>query len=303
MGLQDFWGPLLAWDLFLGGAGAATYLVGMLAFGLAGRYRPLAKVGIYAGPPLVALGALLLLLDLGQPLRFWRVLLRPYSSMMSIGALLISLFLILGFIHILLSLLSRIGDKAEGWLGSITALVGIGVMLYTGLLLGMMKAVPFWNSPSVPLLFVLSALATGVGTVIVLANVIHWVRPTWIKVEEASESLAGLVPSVMALLVAELVVLFSALLLMSGSRVSAVESVAYLVAGGFAVAFWVGVVGVGLIVPLGLALWIVKRHGKLGPNGTLNATLLIAICLLVGGVLLRYAVLSAGVSVATTLGP
>ena len=303
MGLQDVYGPLLAWDLFLGGAGAAAYLVGVIAEWLGGRYRRLAKPGLYAGPPMVAVGALLLLIELGQPLRAWLAFLRPQSSMMSVGIIIISLFIVLGFLHILFSLFAGIGVK-EGtlrWLGSINALLGLGIMIYTGLLLGLVKAVPFWNTPMLPLLFLVSALSSGLATVMLIAGLQRWVMPARVKAEEVSESVQGLLPSVTVLVVVELLTLFFLLFLMSGSRVTAAESARYLVAGGYATAFWVGVVVVGLLAPLGLVIWVATQRGKMVLERVADVSTLVACCLLVGGLILRYAVVAAGASVSLTL--
>ncbi len=66
-------------------------------------------------------------------------------------------------------------------------------------------------------------------------------------------------------------------------------------AGGFAVAFWLGIVVLGLVVPLVLEAWSLKQQG-------LGLAAVAGVCLLIGGILLRYAVLSAGANVATALG-
>jgi formate-dependent nitrite reductase membrane component NrfD len=84
---------------------------------------------------------------------------------------------------------------------------------------------------------------------------------------------------------------------MNGSRVEAAVSAQYLLAGGYAVAFWVGVVVIGIVAPLALLIWKAAQHGKV----TVSLGLLVAICLLIGGVVLRYAILAAGYSTASTL--
>lgn len=303
MGLQDVWGPLLAWDLFLGGAGAGAYLVGVAAEWLGGRYRRLAKPGIFAGPIMVALGALLLLLELGRPLRFWRGFLKPGTSMMSIGILLISLFIILGFLHILFTLFPKIGVKGTllRWLGIVNAVIGLGVILYTGLLLGLVKAVPFWNTPLLPMLFLISALLCGLATVMLLVGLWRWVRPAQVEIDEVDDSFRSLIPFVLLLLVAEALMLFSLLFLMGGAQVTAAESARYLLSGGYATAFWLGLVVVGLLAPLAWVIWLVARR-KDGTSGLLvDLTTLAAFCLLVGGLVLRYAVVAAGANLAQTL--
>ncbi len=90
--------------------------------------------------------------------------------------MLISLFLILGFVHMALLLFSKLNERTERGLGTVIAVLGFGIMLYTGLLLGLLKAVPFWNTPALPLLFVLSALSTGVAIVLALAYLVRLVR-------------------------------------------------------------------------------------------------------------------------------
>ena len=303
MGLQEVWGPLLAWDLFLGGAGAGAYLVGMVALWLGGRYLRLAKPGIFAGPPLVALGALLLLIELGQPFRFYLGFLRPGSSMMSVGIILISLFIVLGFLHIAFILFPKLGVKegTQKTLGTVTAVLGLGVILYTGLLLGLVKAVPFWNTPLLPMLFLVSALLSGLAVVMLLVGLQRWVAPARVQAEEVGETLRSLVPAVVILLVVEVLMLFSLLFLMGSSQVVAVESAQYLVAGGYAAAFWVGVVVVGLLAPLALVIWVGARRGEGDAGRAVDLGTLAAFCLLVGGLVLRYAVVAAGANVSSLL--
>lgn len=303
MGLQEVWGPLLAWDLFLGGAGAGAYLIGVVALWFGGKYQRLVKPGIYAGPLLVALGALLLLIELGQPLRFYLGFLRPGSSMMSVGIILISLFIVLGFLHILFSLFPQIGVKegAQKTLGTVNAVIGLGVILYTGLLLGLVKAVPFWNTPLLPLLFLVSALLSGLAVVMLLVGLQRWVTPARVKAEEVGELLRSLMPAVVILLVVEVLMLFSLLFLMGSSQVVAVESARYLLAGGYATVFWLGVVVVGLLAPLALVIWVATRRGEKGAGLAVDLSTLAALCLLIGGLALRYAVVAAGANVSSLL--
>jgi polysulfide reductase chain C len=292
MGLQESWGPLLAWDLFLGGAGAGAYLIAVIALWLGDPYRRLARPGIYVGPILVALGALLLLIELGQPLRFWRGFLRPYSSVMSIGMILISLFIVLGFVHILGSRLG-LGERLQRWLGSVNALFGLGIMVYTGLLLGMSKGIPFWNTPLLPMLFVFSALATGAATLVLLVALLPGGKAKDAQ-EETKSFVISLGQVVTALLVMELIAVFSLLFLVAGSRSTTAESVQFLLAGGYAVPFWLGVVLIGLLVPLVLVIWVVAQKGRMAAGRAVNISALAATLLLVGGVVLRYAVVAAG---------
>jgi polysulfide reductase chain C len=305
MGLQEVWGPLVAWYLFLAGAGAGAYLVGVVADYLGERYRPLVKPGIYLGAPLVAIGSVLLLFDLGAPLRFWRGFLRPGSSMMSVGIIVISVFIVLGAIHIVTLLFPRlkISQRTLRWLGGINGLFALATAIYTGLLLGVVKAVPFWNTPMLPLLFLVSALSTGMGAVVLVVGLRRWVTPAAVEAEgeQVTESVHALSRTDIPLVVAELLVLFFLLFIMAASRSTAAESARYLVAGGYAVAFWLGVVVVGLLVPVTLEAWSLTRKPGLSLARLLDLGVVSGFCLLVGGLILRYAVVAAGVSVALTL--
>ena len=299
MGLGTVWGPLIAWYLFLAGVGAGAYLVAIAASYLGEQYKPLVKPGVFLGAPLVLIGSLLLLLDLGNPLRFWMGFFRPQSSMISVGIIIITVFILLGLLHIAALLFPqrvKLGAKALAWLGGINALFALGTAIYTGLLLGVVKAVPFWNTPMLPMLFLVSALSTGAGAVLLVLGLRRWIAPA-AKEDAAqvmeSEHLLSRVD--IPLIVVELLVLFFLLFIMAGGQSVAAESARYLIAGGFAIAFWVGLVIVGLLVPIVLEVWAL-RSGK-----GLSVGALAGLCLLIGGIVLRYAVLSAGASVAGSL--
>jgi polysulfide reductase chain C len=297
MGLGTVWGPLIAWYLFLAGMGAGAYLVGIAASYLGERCQPLVKPGVFLSAPLVAIGSLLLLLDLGNPLRFYLGFLRPQNSMISVGIFIITVFIILGAIHIAALLFQQVklSPKALCWLGGINAVFALATAIYTGLLLGVVKAVPFWNTPMLPLLFLVSALSTGAGAVLVVLGLQRLLRPGEKGQAERMAESAHLLSRVdIPLIVVELLVLFFLLFIMGGGQSIAANSARYLVAGGFAVAFWVGLVVVGLVVPIVLEAWSLKQSG-------LGIATIAGVCLLIGGILLRYAILSAGASVATTL--
>jgi len=305
MGLQNVWGPLIAWYLFLAGVGAGAYVVGFGASLLGERYRPLVKPGIYLGAPLVAIGSLLLLLDLGAPIRFWMGFLRPQSSMISVGIWIISIFIVLGAIHIAALLFPQVklSEKAQRWLGWITSLFALATAIYTGLLLGVVKAVPFWNTPMLPLLFLVSALSTGMGAVVLVVGLRRWVTPKAVEAEkeQVTESVHALSRVDLPFIVTELLVLFFLVFLMAASRTIAAESARYLVTGGYAVAFWLGVVVIGLLVPVTLEAWSLTRGKGLSLARLLDLGVVTGLCLLVGGVILRYAVLAAGASVSGSL--
>lgn len=305
MGLNNVWGPLLAWYLFLAGAGAGAYLVSAVAARLGDRYRALVKPGIFLGAPLVGIGSLLLLFDLGAPLQFWRAFLRPNSSMISVGIIIITVFIILSGIHLLLVLFPKFKvDKGiVSWLSAIAGLFALGTAIYTGLLLGVVKAVPFWNSPMIPLLFLVSAVSTGMGAVLLFVGLRRWVTPKAVEAEgeQVAESVHALSRFDIPLIVTELLVLFFLLFIMAASGEAAGKSVSFLVAGGYAVAFWLGIVVVGLLLPVTIEAWTLSRGKEISLSRLADLGVLAGLCLLVGGVILRFAVIAAGLNLHSTL--
>ena len=197
----------------------------------------------------------------------------------------------------------KLSEKALRWLGGINAAFAVGTAIYTGLLLGVVKAVPFWNTPMLPLLFLVSALSTGMGAVLLVVGLRRWVMPKQAEAEkeQVAESVHALSRVDMPLIVTELLVLFFLIFLMVASRSTAAESARYLVSGGYAVAFWLGVVVVGLLVPVTLEAWTLTRGQGLSVARLTDLSVVVGLCLLIGGIILRYAILAAGANVSTTL--
>lgn len=287
---QTIWGALIAWYLFLAGVGAGAYLIGAVGQFLDSRVRPLSNVGVLLAPPLIGIGCLLLLLDLGRPERLFLAYAQPASSMIALGTWILTIFFIVGAIQIAILVLPGMKGKAEGGLWRALWVVGtifaLGTAIYTGVLLGVVKAVPFWNTPVLPILFLVSATSTGAGAVFLAAPIYRAV----FGVREGAEATHSVGRLDVGLVVAELAVLFFYLVIMAGAGPVAAASVKVLTSGTLAAAFWVGVVVVGLVVPLALEALSLKGRAPAGAS-----TILAALCLLLGGIVLRYAVLGSGI--------
>jgi formate-dependent nitrite reductase membrane component NrfD len=116
----------------------------------------------YGSFALLAVGGLLLIADLSQPLRFLNILNPAYlnfTSPLAWGALNIVLF---GVASVLYLRALRKGDEARGKvLAAITALLALGLPIYTGYDLTVHQSRPVWNTPVMPVLFVAMAVASG----------------------------------------------------------------------------------------------------------------------------------------------
>ncbi len=125
--------------------------------------RPLREKAAYGSLGLLVIGGLLLIADLSQPLRFLNVLNPAYlqfTSPLAWGALNIVAFGVFSLLYIL-----ELQKKREAALGKIlamiTALLGLGLPIYTGYDLTVHQSRPMWNTPIMPVLFVALAIASG----------------------------------------------------------------------------------------------------------------------------------------------
>ena len=279
---QQVWHDLVVWYLFLAGTGAGVYLIA-LGNKLWRRDDSLQSIGYFWGPAFVAVGTVFLLLDLGRPLAAPLAVLRPFSSMISIGTIILSLFLLLGLIQIVQNLyLKKSTPRCLDWVGLGLA---IGTATYTGLLLGVVKAIPFWNNPLLlPLLFLASALSSGVGFILLIL-----VATKKIRKEQIASALPRMVKLDIGLILCEIVLLSVMFCLAKQAGGAAGSSADILLKGFLALPFWGLVMGVGLLLPLFIEIFMRSHQEKV--------LLVCALALLVGGIALRYSIVLAGVFV------
>ena len=174
---QKEWGWLIVLYVFLAGLGGGTFLFSFILIFL-DRYTAVARIGALVGPLLVSLGSGLLLFDLGSATRAYRLFTTPatlLSSWMIRGAWILTAFIILGLAYALpsFSLFNWLPwNQASGFglgLGIAAALLAIVVTVYPGLLLGVIKSIPLWNTSALPPLFFLSGLDTGLAALVLMS--------------------------------------------------------------------------------------------------------------------------------------
>lgn len=251
------------------GVGAATYLIAFLAG---------SRAGAVAGLLLVLIGAAALFAHLGHPLRFWRVITEAGRTWMSRGALFTAGLVVLGAAALLL----RGEDLHLLVLQALALICTFVVVLYAGILFSSITAVPFWNTPLLPILFLLHSFTSAALLVTTILSL----------------SSGGLVAhprevgAVLALLSSTLALnwMFTG----SASRSEAAqESVRLLTTGHLKPFFQTGALLAGLALPLTLVLlaYVLRTSGALSTLLLLSAVPL----RLAGDVSVRYALLRAGV--------
>jgi len=250
---------------FLSSVGAGTWV-----FSLWLGYRP----GLGLALAAVALSGLAHLRFLGRGARFWKMY-RVRTSWIARGFVGMSLFLPGAALHLLRP------AGAWGSLGLALATVGAAVLIvYKGNVYAASKGVPFWNSPVLPILYATYAIRGGLALLLVAL-------PLGGRGVDAHA--VGLIELWVA--VSAAVMLGFYLGVMRGTNLAAQRSVAELVRGRAAPAFYLGTVAVGLVVPILL--------GAVGVVGPLSQAVLAAIgaASLAGDFFAKYAIAKAGIYV------
>jgi len=288
--LVRVWGWEIPVYLFLGGWVAGMMII-VGYFLIQGRHREdtcVCAVLPALSVVVLSLGMLALFLDLDHKLYVWRLYTTfQGTSPMSWGAwilLLVYPALVAAFILRPPELLQGISpgfDRLSAYLAeprrvrviaALNVVLGVGLGIYTGILLSALGARPFWNSAILGPLFLVSGLSTAAAFGHLVAR--H---------EEERELLAT---SDNVFLMIELAALSLLLIgLLSSSQAHA--AAARLVLGGpFTAVFWVLVVGVGIVIPLAIQVLAVTHriaHTPLGP-----------LLVMAGGLALRFVVVAVG---------
>lgn len=290
------WGWEIPVYLFLGGLTAGILVLSGHALWSGRRNRgaapsfALASSGLHLiGLGTISLGMLALFLDLTHKPFVWRLYLtfKPLSPM-SWGAWILLIVYPVLMLGVLLDpprwLRDRFPTATQRFLsfadrgairrkiGMAAVASGVALGIYTGVLLSALGARPLWSSSLLGPLFLVSGVSTG-------AALAHWLSP------DASES-DQLLQLDNALLSIELGLLALLLIGFSSSNEAQVAAARLLLGGPYTAVFWVGVVLLGLLVPLTLQLLIVTRR--------IAHTAVAPLLVLSGGLILRFIFVFAG---------
>ncbi|MFH0947036.1 MAG: DmsC/YnfH family molybdoenzyme membrane anchor subunit [Planctomycetota bacterium] len=287
---QTSWLGSVAAYLFLGGLGAGAYVVAATASLLGDDWAPVTNAGLTISFPLVITGLIFLLAHLGSPKRAHRSAARLGSSWISRGVVIISIFMALSVIHFLgqVTPLGFVADAAEGSALKVVLpiagiIFGLLVTLYTGALLSASKGFPLWRTGVLPVLFMVSALFTGLlGTMIAVA-IVGASKITVMQFQDLALAGAGLA-------LVELLVIFFFLhtaYRTTDSREGA-ESMAT------SPIFIFGDLLMGLLVPMIVLLMMYFKMGAASTTALAATGAVAGVLGLIGGFLLRFSVLSAG---------
>ena len=238
----------------------------------------------------IAIGGAILVADLGRPLQFWRAFANVRTSWISWGAWSDLIFLTVAGVLVLpaLSLGSSEPFSGLGWdphgrdggglaLEIVAGIAAVVVMTYAGAVLARPRSIPYWNSPAVPLQFVLSSAAMSVA-VVMLIEVI------------AGEPVSAGQMVLLAALTAALLAAMIAHLLDRADAPGKKESLDRLLRGCHRRVFVGSVVAAGTALPVVLAL-----VGAAAPGARDALAVTCCVLLAQGGFLLRLLTLRVGI--------
>lgn len=272
---------------FIGGiAAGALLLAGLLRLFGRAEDRPYIFMANMLAITGAVISGLLLVVDLGSPLRFWHMVIQNHTKLpmlkwwspMSVGVWILvffSLFALLALIesmteqdHARLRALRAFGILSRPAISRLVALGGIisglGLAGYTGVLLAVTNR-PLWSDSSwLGLVFLLSAVSTSIAALLLLA---HWRR---VRVTPAVEWLSRF----------DRVALLFELLAIAGFLLS-LGAAARALLNVWGVLLVLGVVVAGIVMP-----WFMQRRPQ-------HSVVLPAVLVLAGGFLLRVVILFA----------
>ncbi len=303
-------GPLATCYLFFGGVGAGALLVASLtdlrfvheAFAPAATCSSLESAdplrrtlcfSFVAGFALTVLGALCLLFDVGRLDRAIALFLSPNLTYLSVGAYALGALGLLGGLlsAVRLFFVPHVARKAISVVEVACTVVSLVVMGYTGMLLSGMGTIALWDTPLVPVLFVLSSLSAGCAVVMcsAFAAASQENMPTRLLVLRLSRY-----DLVILFLEAVCAVAFAIGAL--GSYRAAASAEMLFTAGGLPTAlWWVAFAGFGLVVPLALETAVRMRGVRQGWTVDVRAVCAVAgVLVLVGAFGLRTSIVEAG---------
>lgn len=267
-------GVLMVVGHFVVGVAAGGWLMSLI-FG--------SSSGLLLSYALAGLGGVVHLGFLGHPERYWRMVRRWKTSWVSRGFVGLSLFLAGGFLY-LVPVLAPAGlwgaDSVPAMLGYGMAAIGMVILIgYMGFVYTASRAIPFWNSPLHPALYVGYAMRGGVAAVLVT-------RALEGNLDQVNQLLVLWIGVTAAVALFFLLELHGAL---TGGNAAARRSVHELLAGRVAAYFYGGILVLGIALPAFL-VW----NGMSGPL-SLGAMALLGVASAAGDFFMKYATIRAGV--------
>jgi protein NrfD len=235
---------------------------------------------LFTGFTVILMGLLIVLLDLGHAERFWHVFVYPdFGSLITWMVWLHSGYLLLLVLKLALVLWG--GARGEGivrLLAYLSLPVGLALIIVSGSIFGVIAARPLWNTASLPLMFLVSALAAG-SSLLLLLIVLFWPNKQsegYRAIVRRMSLLTGIL--LIAGVFAASVIAFT--ILYKGTGIPArVEALNLILTGPFWWSFWIVHILLGVLIPLAILFSAPGRPRLVGIAAFLSSVTFVAVTL------------------------
>jgi formate-dependent nitrite reductase membrane component NrfD len=275
-GWIDGRGNFIAFAFFLGGIGGGLFMAAAYFDSVLGMFIALLISGLMG---------VSYMLHLGQPLQFWRMLMKPKTSWISRGFMFIFLYAGFALIAIILDYWFPEYTAAITAFKVLGGIFAFAQSIYTGFAVSYVNAIKLWNSAILPILFVVCGFSGGMAVLL------------GISIGGSASQLALMENITRITLISFAVILIVYLWNATYSNTAARDAVARLLGGNIAAIFWIGVIILGVVIPLGISI------GTYFAGEASTALLLTAVVTeIIGGLSLRYVILKGGIYIPLTAG-
>lgn len=171
------WGRFIALYFYFTGLSAGTFVISSMAtvMGIE-KYKPLAKYAAVLALILLLVAPALLIADLGQPMRFWHLMVPWYfhvTSVIAWGSILLTIYPLLCLVYSYYLWMKPDQQQAIRTIGTIGVPLAIAVHAYTGFIFGVVKSRAFWYTALQPAYFLASAFVSGFGLMILVVILLN----------------------------------------------------------------------------------------------------------------------------------
>ena len=272
------WGLHVAQYIYFVGLSAGSFLLSSLVyvFGMK-RFEPIGRLAVFTAIVTLVLALITIGLDIGHIERFWHVFVyvnptSPMAWMIWLYSIYLTLLIVEFWFLMRRDLI--VARSMRGWRRPISRILSLGghdvsdtsiardkrvvriaatigvplaIMFHGGVgaLFGVLISRPYWHSGMFPVIFLVSALASG-GALLVVISAIF--QEGW---KTHREMILDLGKIVLGFLVLDAMLQFSEILIgVFGSEPGWQESFRLVTAGPYWYVFWVLQIGIGFLVPL-----------------------------------------------------
>ncbi len=214
------------------------------------EWKPIGKIGAIGALIVLAVAPIFLLLDLTQPLRFWHLFSYVnWRSAITWGTFFLAAYPPIGVIYAYCVLKGNY-RAAKIW-GLCGFPIAISVHGYTGFILALAKGRAFWNTPLNPILFLVSAMVSGLALMVIILNLRKYYLAQDQEHQDADVRITNTLVTMMYIfLIIEIFLMSCDVAVLANSRMDEYEMYQLLTQGSWAPLFLGVELTLGGLIPL-----------------------------------------------------